>query len=113
MHRARLNVVVVHQTRRFLFHEELHRFLDLHLARARAPAAEILKHALQLTRHFLHAGRRKNLHPHRRRAQLHFDLLLIEAAFAQLLAIALACRAVVGAARFGADGETDLARGRQ
>ena len=83
---ADLELLLVHHLGRFLIQEQLQRFLDLELARTGLAAAQILEHALQLLRHFFHAGRRHDLDAHRHRAYFDLDLPLIQLMLAQHLA---------------------------
>ena len=78
----------------------------LHLAPA---AANLLKHALNLTRQVFHARRRHDLHLRRQRGDLDVDLLVVERAFTEHLAEFLPRRGVRGLQVF----EVDLAHRRQ
>ncbi len=89
LHGADLQLFFIDDFRGFFIEQKLRGILDLELALARAPAAQALKHALQLLRHLLHARRRHDLDPERARAHVDFDLALVEFALAQHLAKAL------------------------
>ena len=107
VHCARLEFVFIDHFRRFLIDQELQCFLDLELALAAAAAAQVLKHPLQLLRHFLHARGRHDFHAHRCRAHLDFDLAIVEFALAQHLAetlsrLVVARRRLAGKAGLGA-----------
>ena len=85
-HGPRLGVLFIDHARRLLFGQEFHRLFDPDLARARAVAAEVLEHALQLACHLLHARWRDDLHADVGHRELHLDLFVIELAFTQHLA---------------------------
>ncbi len=99
--RPGLELLLVDQLAGLFVDQQLQRFADLELARARARAAQVLEHRLQLLRHFLHAGRRHDFHADGHCAHLDLDLALVELALAQHLAeflprlgIARRCRLV-------------------
>ena len=100
--RARFELLVVDQARRFLLGEQARRLADLHSAQPPATAAEAREHALDLRGELLHARRREDLHLRLARRDLDVDLALVELALAQLLAEASA-----GRRRFLARLETD------
>ena len=86
----RLELLFVDHFRGFLVDQQLERVLDLQLARLDASRTEILKHALELLRHLLHAGRCHDLHTGGDGANFDFDLAIVELAFPQHFPEALA-----------------------
>jgi hypothetical protein len=90
LQRLGLDVLVVDQARGLFVGQRLHRVADLHLAHALLAAAHVLEHALDLLRQVFHAGRGEDLHAGLGRGNLDFDFLVVQFAFAQLLAEFLA-----------------------
>jgi hypothetical protein len=97
------DLVLVDQLAGLFVDQQLHGLADLHAAQLAAAGAEVAQHALELLGHFLHAGRAHDLHGGRGLRQLQLDLLVVQLAFAQLLAEVLA-RGAVAARRCAAVG---------
>ena len=66
-----------------------------------ATTSEILEHALDLRREFLHARRRQDFHLRLHRRDFDLDFSVVELAFAKFLAEFLPCRAVALGRAFG------------
>ena len=109
--RLLLHLVFIDELGGFLVDQDLHRVLDLHLARLLASAADAGKHRLDLFRHFFHARRRHDFHLGRGLGHVDLDFLVVERTLAQALAEGLARDvAILGIAR--ADVEAEVARRR-
>jgi hypothetical protein len=92
--RLGLEVIVIDHARRLLVSEQPH---CLRYGNAPGPllaAANVLEHALDLLREFLHAGRAEDLHLARRGADLDVEFLVVERPFPQHFAEFLPCRIV-------------------
>ena len=89
-HGCNLQILLVDELRGLLFLDQCERILHLELASPRAALVEILEQALELVSHLLHAGRRHDLDADGRGLHVDLDLPLVEGAFAQHLAEALA-----------------------
>src|SRR3569623_1088247 len=76
--------------------EQLECLFHAQATAASARARHVLKQALQLGGHFLHAGRRHDLHAHRRNTDLDLDLLVVELTLTQLFAEDLARSRLLG-----------------
>src|SRR6185503_12509811 len=84
-----LHVFLIDELRGFLFLEQRERVLDLELAALRAALMQVLKQALELIRHLLHAGGRHDLDADGRRRDVELDLAVRKLALAQHLPKAL------------------------
>ena len=85
-----LEFVVIDECAGLFFGEQSQCFAHLDLARSLALTTQILKHALQLISHLLHSWRTHNLHPHGRSRNFNFDFFIVQLAFTQQFAKALA-----------------------
>jgi hypothetical protein len=94
--RARLDVVVVDQLRCFFVRQVLQRFGNLHLLELAPAAAHLLEHPLDLRREVFHSGGRHDLHLRRGDGHFDFDVLVVEAPFAEHLAEFLPRRRIGG-----------------
>ena len=90
------DLFLVHQFAGLFLGEQLERLGDLELARAALVLPQLAEHAAQLLGHLLHARRAHEFHLGTALGQVDLDVLVIEAAFAQLFAKHLARRAVRG-----------------
>ncbi len=92
----RFHVFFVNELAGLLLGQHPESVLDRHFFRARSPTGEVLKDALKLRCHFLHARGRHDFHADSRSAHLHLDLTFIEPALAKHLAELLTRRARIG-----------------
>ena len=112
--RLRLQLVVVDQLRRLLLGEQLQRLADLQLARLLAlppPRFWNMPWICEVSSSM--PGRREDFHLRLRGRDLDLDFLVVEFAFAQLLAEFLPRRRCSGPPRRGCVGQPELARRRQ
>ena len=87
---ATLDVFFIDELGSLFVGQQFQGVLDPHTAAAGARASHVLKHALQLTTHLLHARRRHDLHPHRCDAGFHLDLFFVHLTLTEFLAEYLA-----------------------
>jgi hypothetical protein len=86
LQRLGLDLLVVDQAHGLFVGQRLHGIADLHLALPLLAAADVLEHALDLLGEVFHAGRGEDFHAGLRCGDLDLDFLVVEFAFAQLLA---------------------------
>ena len=89
-HGLQLHVLLIDELAGFVLRKLLQRILNLKLSALRAAFAHVLKHALELLRHLFHARWCHDLDADRLGHDVHFDVAVVELAFAQHFAEPLA-----------------------